>query len=154
VVILPEDPVERFDPPLVRDQVIAAAPFEQADVEPVVLHVPAPGVKVRRLWLRPGRKHHSPGATVTLLETWRDAAKPFTADAPSLDAGALASQRPGGNLEDSARVRVVIGAGAIAKDPRAGSGERSFGQRCRIPLLELLERFTDSPPIGDGRQEP
>src|SRR4029079_17170596 len=124
VVVFAQNAVERFDPPLVGDEMIAAPPLEQAAVEPVILHVAPPRVKMRRLRLRPRRDHHPPGTTIALLEAWRDCPKTFTANAPSLDAAPLAAQGSGGDLEDSARVRVVIGASAVAEHSRAGGGER------------------------------
>jgi hypothetical protein len=50
-------------------------------------------------------------------------------------------------------VCVAIGARPVAEDSRAGNRERSFGQRCRIPVLDLLQRLDDAAAVGDGREE-
>src|SRR5262245_36443186 len=48
VVVFAEQTVERFEPALNGNQMIAAVGLEQAHVEPMVLDVTAPGVKMPR----------------------------------------------------------------------------------------------------------
>src|SRR5436190_12013820 len=120
VVVFAQNPVKRFDAPLVGNQMEAAAPLEQADVEPVILHVTPPGVKIRRLRLGPGQDHQPPRTAIALLETGRDGAEPIAANLPVLHAATLAAQRPRGDFEDAARVRLAVGAGAVAEHARAG----------------------------------
>src|SRR5262245_57852194 len=118
----------------------------------MVFHEAAPCVKVRRLRLRPGDEHHAPRTAVAFLETGRNGAKPLAANTPALHAAALAAQRPGGDFEDAACVRVAIGASAVAQDALPGSRERPLGQRCGIAMLDFLERLNDAATVGDGCQ--
>src|SRR5262245_13993924 len=117
----------------------------------MVFHVPSPCVKVRRLRLRPGHEHHASRPAIALLETWRDSLESVTTNVPALHAAALATERAGGNLEDAARVCVVVGAGAVAENARAGSREHPLGQRGGIPMLDFIECFDDAAPVGDRR---
>src|SRR5262245_1179243 len=70
VVVLAENAVERLEPALIGEQPVAAAALEQADVEPMVLHMPPPGVIVRAGRTVPGGEHRFPRPPEAGLETW------------------------------------------------------------------------------------
>src|SRR5262249_6387442 len=119
VVILAEDAVERLEPPLVPQQLVAAAAFEQADVEPVILDIPAPGVEVRRLRLRPGDDHGLTGAVVALLEPWCDRGKSLGAEFPCFDVAAFRSKRARGDRQYAACAGFAIGPRATVDETGA-----------------------------------
>src|SRR5204862_2264239 len=102
----------------------------------------------------PGQDHQPPRTAIALLETGRDGAEPIAANLPVLHAATLAAQRPRGDFEDAARVRLAVGAGAVAEHARAGHSQHALRQRSGIPVFELLEGFDDSAAVGDWRQQP
>src|SRR5206468_4080383 len=69
VVVLAENAVERFEPALIGEQPLAAAALEQADVEPMVLHVSTPRVIPGAGRTAPGSKHRFSRPSEAGLET-------------------------------------------------------------------------------------
>ena len=139
VVVLAEHAVKRFDSTLVRDQMVATAPFEQPDMKPVVLHIPTPGVKVRRLWLRPGRDHHPSRSAIAFFETGRDRTKTILVEAPVPHAIAIGAQRARCDLEHSPHLRLAIGTRSVSADSGPGGCHRAFREGSAISVGELIE---------------
>jgi hypothetical protein len=124
---------------------VTTTAFEEADLEPMILHPPAPRVVVLRGRVSTGHGHRSPCATHALLQTTLDRSKAPRVEAPSRDLFLFGLQESDARLQNMGGLGLAVDARPSpyqASARRADRSTRKLVSKSRVSAIAAASCFS------------